>query len=278
MKIVLLNMVWPALYVSETFWKFWFFVFGTIIIELFTVKFFLKFSWIKSLIVSIVGNLVSGFLGTFIMMWAMLFWHLIADNFVPHATFDIINWVATFVLMCLGSVFFETLTIKLIYKEKIKRLFLPMLTGNLLSYAFIAFVMITKTDKDPDEVRTEVIKYVPTKQQFILLDSSAMQIDTCIINVSYDKEGKRLNDTKSKGYSLLIPFTKQRAGDFQFQLRIAGDEFAGGISESSKSFQFTELKDDYKIILEQKNPDTTYGWTKPIVTDTLIFKRILEHD
>lgn len=38
-------MVWPALYVSETFWKFWFLVIGTIVIELFVIKYFLKFSW-----------------------------------------------------------------------------------------------------------------------------------------------------------------------------------------------------------------------------------------
>lgn len=269
-------MVWPAIYVSETFWQFWFLIIGTIVIEIFVIKYFLKFSWTKSFISAVVGNFVSGIVGTFVMMWAMLFWHLIADNFVPHGTFDFINWIATYLLMCLGSVFLETLTIKIIYKEKVKRLFLPLLTGNLLSYAFIAFVMITKTDKDPDEAKTEVIKYLPNKQQFILLDSSKMQIDTCNINVSYDKDGKRLNDTKSKGYNLYIPFTKQRAGDFQFELRIVGEKYAGGITESAKSFHFAELEDEYKIVLEQKNPDTAYGWTKPIVTDTLVFRKVLK--
>lgn len=277
MKIVLLNMVWPALYVSETFWQFWFLVIGTIFVELFVIKYFLKFSWTKSLILSVIGNLVSGFIGTFIMMWAMLFWHLIIDR-LTQATFANINWIATYILMCLGSVFLETLTIKIIYKEKIKRLFLPMLTGNLLSYAFIAFVMITKTDKDPDEVKTEIIKYLPNKQQFVLLDSSKMQIDTCSINISYDKDGKRLNDTKSKGYSLHIPFTKQKEGSFQFELRIAGNEYAGGINGNSKDLHFMDLSNEYKIVLEQKNPDTAFGWTKPIVTDTLIFKQIIKHD
>jgi hypothetical protein len=210
-------------------------------------------------------------------MWAMLFWHLIIDR-LTQATFANINWIATYILMCLGSVFFETLIIKIIYKEKIKRLFLPMLTGNLLSYAFIAFVMITKTDKDPDEVKTEIIKYLPNKQQFILLDSSKMQIDKCSVHVSYDKDGKILNDTKSKGYNLYIPFTKQPKGGFQFEFRIVGDEYAGGINENSKNFHFIALANEYKIVLEQKNPDTVFGWTKPIVTDTLIFKQIIKHN
>jgi hypothetical protein len=142
MKAILLDMVWPAIYVAETFSEFWFLVIGTIILETFVIKYFLKFSWTKSFIASLVGNCVSGFIGTFVAMWAMLFWHLLADRFVPQATFDNINWVATYILMCLGSVFLETLAIKIIYKERIKRLFPPMLTGNLLSYAFIAFVMI----------------------------------------------------------------------------------------------------------------------------------------
>jgi hypothetical protein len=142
LEVVLLDMVWPALYVSETFWKFWFLVIGTIVIELFVIKYFLKFSWKKSFFVSLIGNCVSGFIGTFIMTFAMMFWHLIVDNFV-HGTFNTINWIATYILMCLGSVFLETFTIKIIYKEPIKRLFLPMLTGNLLSYIFIAYFMAT---------------------------------------------------------------------------------------------------------------------------------------
>ena len=135
-------MVWPAVYVSETYSKFWFLVIGTIVIELFVIKAFLKYSWGKSFWVSLICNCVSGFIGTFIMAFVMLFWHLIADNLV-HGTFNTINWVATYVLMCFGSVFLETLSIKIIYKESIKKLFLPMLTGNLLSYAFIAYFITT---------------------------------------------------------------------------------------------------------------------------------------
>ena len=73
----------------------------------------------------------------------MIFWHFIIDHLV-NGTFNTFNWVATYILMCFGSVFLETITIRLIYKEPIKNLFLPMLTGNFLSYAFIAFEMIRR--------------------------------------------------------------------------------------------------------------------------------------
>lgn len=274
MRIILLDMVWPALYVSETFWRFWFLVIGTIFIETFVIKYFLKYSWSKSFIVSFIGNCVSGFVGTFVMMWAMLFWHMLVDSFLPHATFDIVNWVATYVLMCFGSVFLETLTIKLIFKETIKRLFLPMLTGNFLSYAFIAFVMITGNNIDNTVARAEDIKYLSDKQQFTLLDSSTMKIDTAIMRLSFDKNNKCLND--SIGYILNIPFQKQDENSFQFDFMIPGDSYDAGIGDKGKTFHFSKLKDTYQILLQQKNSDKSIGWMKPIITDTLVFRRITQ--
>lgn len=273
MKAILLDMVWPALYVSETFWRFWFLVIGTIIIETFVIKYFLKYSWSKSFIVSLIGNSVSGFIGTIVMMYAMLFWHLLVDNFLPHATFDRVNWVATYFLMCLGSVLLEILTVSLIFKEKIKRLFLPMLTGNLLSYLFIAYVMITASYRNQNEKPFEILKYLPSKRKFILLDSSWMKIDTTSIRIPYDKNNQKIADSEI-GYELQIPFRKQDENSFQFNLRAPDDANNAGMGEKEKSFYFHELKDTYEILLEQKNPDTSFGWMKPIVTDTLIFKKI----
>lgn len=132
------------MYVHDEVWRFWFLVFATVIIEMFAIRIMLKYSWQKSFLASLIGNLVSGIIGTFVMMWAMLAWHLVADNFVPHATFDPINWVATYILMCLGSVLIETWTIKMIFQDTIKRLFIPLLIGNLLTYGFIAFAMMMK--------------------------------------------------------------------------------------------------------------------------------------
>jgi hypothetical protein len=146
MKMALLDMVWPAIYVYAELWRFWFLVIGTIVIEAFTIYYFLKFSIRKSLLVSLVGNFTSGLIGTFLMMWAMLAWHFVADRFMPQATFDITNWIATYILMCVGSVFIETIIIKLLFKSSIKELFLPLLVGNLLTYGFIGYVMATNKE------------------------------------------------------------------------------------------------------------------------------------
>jgi hypothetical protein len=270
---MLSDMVWPAVYLSQTLWKFWFLVIGTIIIETFVIKYFLRFNWKKAFMASFIGNCVSGFVGTFIMVWGMLFWHLIVDQFV-NGTFNLINWIATYVLMCLGSVFLEALAIKLIYKEKIKRLFVPMLTGNFLSYVFIAYVMFTATKPDSEGKTAKTLRFLPGKRQFVLLDDTKMNIDTSFIMVSFDKNGKNLNGIKLLGYNLTIPFNKEKRNSFQFDFRIPGETFSGGIDDTVKVLHFIGLTDEYKIVLEQKNPDTSYGWKKPIVTDTLIFRRI----
>ncbi|WP_343854805.1 hypothetical protein [Algoriphagus jejuensis] len=172
MLAILENMVWPALYISEELRNFWFLVFGTVAIEIFIIKSFLKYPWAKSIISSVIGNLVSGSVGTFTMIWAMLIWHGVVDDFVPHATFDTINWVATYLLMCVGSVLLEALTVSIIFKDKIKRLFLPLLTGNLLTYIFIAFSMATANGKDSDEGAVGKVLEVPIET---LLDLKCYQ-------------------------------------------------------------------------------------------------------
>lgn len=79
MKVVLLNMVWPAIYVSEALSRCWFLVLGTIVIELFVISYFLKFSWKKSFFASLIGNCVSGFAGTIVMNTGVIDYKRIFD-------------------------------------------------------------------------------------------------------------------------------------------------------------------------------------------------------
>lgn len=270
MTTVLGNMVWPAMYVSEEFWNFWFLVFGTILIEIFIIKIFLKYSWTKSIISSTVGNLVSGFVGTFVMIWAMIAWHAVVDNFVPHATFDIINWVATYLLMCAGSVLLETLTIKIIYKEKIKRLFVPLLTGNLLTYIFIAYSMATATGKHPDEVSAEKIMYVPNHTHFTLKDSSnTIDLDTAFLRVSYNKNGEIINETEGLGYHLVVKYQLMQSDSFDFHFRLVDDGWWGGTTATGKSFPVDSVENEFILLFEQRIMDSLAGYRKLQPTDTI---------
>ena len=264
--MILLNIVWPAIYICEELWHFWFLVFVTIIIEALSIKAMLNYTYKKSFFASIIGNLVSGLIGTFLMMWAMLGWHLLADYFMPQGTFDKLNWVATYILMCLGSVFIEALTIKFIFKDTIKRLFIPLLIGNLLTYGFIAYVI---AQKNQGEKWTENILYSPTPNKFKLLDGTQLIIFTAKTEIYHDKNDSIMN----KQYTLEILFEKEKPENFQFELRLLGNEYAGGIEDGRKLLYTDKLTDTIKVILEQKNPNPDKGWTEPIITDTINFIR-----
>lgn len=265
-----LNLVWPAIYVYNELWRFWFLVFVTIAIETFTLMKMRKYSLEKSFLASLIGNLASGLIGTFVMMWAMIVWHFLVDNFVPHATFDKINWIATYILMCLGSVLIEAYIIKLIFKDSLHKLYLPLLIGNLLTYGFIAFSVENKTNENPNVKKSERVIYIPTKRKFTLLDNTILILDPAKTVIFYDKDNMILNTT----YPLEILFKQEKPENFQFELRLVGNQYAGGIENNRKLIQLNKITDTIKLVLEQKNPDPNKGWTAPIITDTITFVKV----
>lgn len=135
--LFLLNVVWPALYVSENLLHFWYLILVTVLIEALILKRFFEITTKQAFLYSIIGNIISGVAGTYILAFPMIAWHYAFDEVIPGATFGAINWIATYILMFLGSVLIETLAIKLISKKKFKELILPLSIGNLLTYIFI---------------------------------------------------------------------------------------------------------------------------------------------
>ena len=271
------DVVWPALYVSQELWKFWYLIIGTVVLETFTIRYILNFSFLKSLWISVFGNLMSGFIGTIVMTLGMLPWHLIVDNLVPDATFDIRNWIATFILMCFGSVIIESIFVRIIIKQSFRKIFKAMVWGNLLSYTFIAYILFTKTDKNPDEAKIKYTYFLPNKRAFTLLNKSYMRLDTAFASISLDKNGDILNDRKGYGYNLTVPFAKSDSGSFVFSLDIKDKSKGRGSSGTNEHFVEIDLRnldDTIEIVLEQKNPDSNIGWQSPIVTDTINLVRI----
>jgi len=117
--------------------------------------------------------------------------------------------------------------------------------------------------------------YFPDRFSFKLIDSSIVKIDTAWAESDwiYDKIGKPLKSDSIKGYNFIIPIIKQDFKSFKFSFSPI-DTLNGigyGIQESKYVFKPKVLKDTIKILVEQKNPDTTYGWTRPIINDTILF-------
>lgn len=196
----------------------------------------------------------------------MLVWHYAADRFMPGATFDTLNWVATYSLMCLGSVFIEAWVVQFVFKTTIKQLFIPLLIGNVITYCFIAYNSFTK-EKEGEQGWTQQVYYSPSKSVFNLLDSAKLVVYTAKCEVEYDKNDSVLN----KGYPMEVLFEKDSLEYFQFDLKLPGEKYSGGIGRGRKILRLSELSDSIDVLLLEKNPDPNLGWQAPIVTDTIWF-------
>ena len=79
---------------------------------------------------------------------------------------------------------------------------------------------------------------------------------------------------KVKGYNVILQFNKPNKSDFNFSLKpITKDkegEFSLGIGQDRKEMRFENLPNKLKIVVEERNPAEGVGWTKSIVTDTIV--------
>jgi hypothetical protein len=125
---------------------------------------------------------------------------------------------------------------------------------------------------------SQVLIYVPDKYSFSLLDKTTLFIDTAWTEESFSyHNGKRIIDA-SNGYHFSIPIIKKVPDSFTFMLSLAdthNQAFTNGGGEKLIQLCPQTLYKEIKVLLEQKDPDTSKGWTNPIVLDTITF-RLLE--
>ncbi len=138
-NLVLGNMIWPALYVSEKYLMFWYLIFFTIAVEGLILYKMIDENFGKVMLGVTIGNIVSALCGIFAMPVFMLLYHAIFD-FIFSGTFNLFNWVATYLIMCFGSVLIETLVVKKLLDQPFGKLFKVLLIGNFLTYLVTALV------------------------------------------------------------------------------------------------------------------------------------------
>lgn len=130
------NVVWPALYVIDSHFRFWYVAIIGLFLEAGVLRFGLIPDIKKALFVSIIGNILSGTAGIYILVFGMVGWHLVADNFVA-GSFALFNKIVTIGLMLIGSVLLETLAVRGIWKYPIWKTLPLLILGNVLSYGVI---------------------------------------------------------------------------------------------------------------------------------------------
>ena len=126
---------------------------------------------------------------------------------------------------------------------------------------------------------SNVIEFLPNKSVFKLLDSTEMKVDTAWTEISFTyKNGKQVLDS-SYGYNFTIQVKNDSLNNFTFNFKLLDTTNrmftnAGPGEDGLCQLHPKILYDDMKVILEQKNRDTSKGWMDPINTDTITFRRI----
>jgi len=120
-------------------------------------------------------------------------------------------------------------------------------------------------------------QYIADKNVFHLLDKTQLTIDTAWTEESFSyKNNKRVLDA-SYGFHFSIPYKKAIPNSFTFTFSLLDTTnrmFTNGIEEDLCQLCPITLKDEIKVLLEQKDTDTSKGWTNAIITDTITFRRI----
>ena len=131
------DIVWPAIYVLDSYYRFYYIAILTVVIEAIAIAKILKINGKKASLMSLVANIFSATIGLYISTFSMLGWHFIVDNFT-RGTFNTFNEVATIFIMLILSIFLEGLVVKFIWKYKIKEITASLSIGNIISYSVIA--------------------------------------------------------------------------------------------------------------------------------------------
>lgn len=134
--------------------------------------------------------------------------------------------------------------------------------------------------KSIEEARSEKYGfriYVSDIREFKLIDGSRMLIDTAWREVSFTyKNGKKIPDSLF-GYNFSIPYKFSGKQEFKVLLRLMDSSnvfFTNGMNPDVCFLRPKRLYDTMNVLLEQKNPDTSLGWLKPIISDTINFIRL----
>jgi hypothetical protein len=135
----------------------------------------------------------------------------------------------------------------------------------------------SKTKEEAKANGSNVLEYLPNKSSFKLLDGTEMKIDTAWTEVSFTyKNNKRIYDS-SYGSHFAIPYYIKDPASFTFNFHLldtTNQMFTNGREKGATQLCPKKLYDTMRVFLEQKDPDTSKGWTNPIITDTVTFVRL----
>lgn len=125
------NIVWPSLYIAEGM-RSWYVILIGLVIEIVFVKFFLKQTYLKSLLIASVMNLVSTILGIVAIPFSGFVGEILMIPFGT-GTFHPTHWFVSYIFAILSNVCIEGLAVKSVFKHKFRNMFWWLCLANALS-------------------------------------------------------------------------------------------------------------------------------------------------
>ena len=112
--------------------------------------------------------------------------------------------------------------------------------------------------------------YIPDKYAYKLLDNTTLKIDTTWAETMWCKDAQgNIIKTEKAGYNLVVPISKAIHNSFTFDFELedkTNQAFTNGMEDDRCVLNPKHLKDSIILIIDEKNPDTAYGWIKSLST------------
>lgn len=161
---------------------------------------------------------------------------------------------------------------KLVFKNELKKNYYILLCLlNLLIFSFVFFSFYPKSYVDKNILSYNRYIFQPNKTELKLFDNSIVEI----ANACSSENIYKISKTNSY-FIFRIPIKKKGTDrmSYSFEILDISHNEGFGESENCKEISISKLDNIVKVVFEQKNPNPKIGWEKPIITDTIIFKKI----
>lgn len=192
--------------------------------------------------------------------------------FSPNENSEILTIITCLTIVLIIISFTEIYISKLVFKSELKKNYYILLCLlNLLTYILIFFSFYPKSYVDKNILSYNRYIFEPNKTELKLFDNSIVKID----NACSSENIYKISKTNSY-FIFRIPIKQIGTNRMLYSFEILDNSLneSFGESENCKEISISKLDNEVKVFFEQKNPNPNIGWKKPIITDTIIFKKI----
>ena len=193
--------------------------------------------------------------------------------FSPNEIYENKLLIISFILTYFFATFLAILFYNIFSSNKLTKQYSKFICLiNFFALSIILLIFYPRSYVDKNIKCYERILYLPNKYELKLFDNNYLKIDTaCSSKNIYTDNSQDFID------NFRIPIN-QRGTDrmlYSFKLLDKSLEIgSSGEDESCKSISIKSLENEIVAVFIQKNPNPEIGRTKPVITDTIIFKKV----